>query len=119
MSGEANNDIIPWLLTGVVTVIGALSTALVYVFRKTEYDNAQAIKELKESNLELKAGNRATNDKADKCEEDRHALFTQCAVMKGVLESNAAKILALETKISNMDRLGTKFENNFNKERSE
>jgi len=107
---DQNNEIVPWVLTGIATVVGALSTALVYIFRKAEFDNAEAIKELKETHKELKNENKITNDKADKCEEDRHKLFTECAVMKGVLQANAAKMLAMETRISQIDRTGTQYQ---------
>lgn len=108
---DSNNEMIPWVLTGVATVIGALSTALVYVFRKTEFDNAKAIEKLDANNVELKAELKITSDKADKCEQDRHKLFTECAVMKNKLQDNADKISALETKLSRIDATGTKFEN--------
>jgi len=93
---DQNNEIIPWVLAGVTTVAGALSTAVVYMFRKSEFDNAEAIKELKESN-------RIVSDKADKCEADRHVLFGQCEVMK-------AKMEMLESKMQRIDNKGTQYQ---------
>jgi hypothetical protein len=93
---DSHNEIVPWVLAGVGTVVGALSTALVYVFRKSEFDNAEAIKELKESN-------RIVSDKADKCEEDRHLLFAQCEVFKTKMET-------LESRVQRIDKTGTQYQ---------
>jgi len=104
---DQNNEMIPWVLTGVATVVGALSTALVYVFRKAEFDNAEAIKKAEIRNEiainELKESNKEIADKADKCEADRHVLFGQCEVMK-------AKMEMLESKMQRIDKTGTQYQ---------
>jgi hypothetical protein len=100
---NTQNELVPWVLTGVVSVIGALSTALVYVFRKTEFDNAKAIENLERDKVEMKAEIKTITEKADKCDEDRHVLFAQNEVMK-------AKMNVLESKMQRIDSKGTQYQ---------
>lgn len=84
-----------WVLAGIGAIVSTLLTGVVTLFRMRESENAQAITKL-EQNLAT------INGKADKCEEDRHLLFTSCEVMK-------IKLDVLEKRICSIDKNGTDF----------
>lgn len=94
MTSETNG-LTGWVLAGVGAVVSTLLTGIVTLFRMRESENAQAITKL-EQNLNT------INNKADKCEEDRHALFTSCELMR-------FKIDVLEKRVSSIDNNGTDF----------
>lgn len=75
-----DNSYMGWVLAGVASIVGTLSTVVAYLFRKSEFDNAQAIKKLEEHNAEVAK-------KADDCEKDRTTLFATCEVLKVKVEN--------------------------------
>ena len=91
------NGVTGWVLAGVGAVVSTLLTGVVTLFRMRESENSKAISKLEQSLLEV-------SGKADKCEQDRHTLFTSCEVMKVKLE-------VLERRVSTMDSNGTKYGN--------
>jgi hypothetical protein len=84
-----------WATAGVATVIATLAGVVAKLFQMRESETSKSIAELKQEVAITKAS-------AHKCEEDRTTLFAQCEVMK-------YKIDNLETRISSIDRDGTKF----------
>jgi len=84
-----------WLTAGIATVVATLSSAVAFLFRLRENENAKRIEDLKSEVS-------AINVKADKCEEERTELKTECALMRG-------KIQVLETKLAFIDANVTKF----------
>ena len=94
MTAETNG-LTGWVLAGIGAIVSTLLTGVVTLFRMRESENAQAITKL-EQNLD------AINSKADKCEADRHALFTSCELLK-------FKIDVLEKRVSSIDSNGTDF----------
>jgi len=95
--GLANEDetIIPWVLAGVGTIVSALLTGVVGLFRLRETENAKVLEEHKTkiAHLELKS---------DKCDEDRSKLFAQCEV-------NSFEIKSLKERITMIDANGTTY----------
>lgn len=102
MAQETDLSLLPWILTGVSAIMGALSTALVYLFRKTEYDNMQSIKEMKETNAqsikELKEANVQMMHLSNECDKARSHLFTLCEVNKFEIESLKAALNVVDKK---------------------
>jgi len=94
MSSEANG-LTGWVLAGIGAIVSTLLTGVVTLFRMRESENTAAIAKLEKSLAEV-------SDKADKCEEDRHLLFTSCEVMK-------IKLDVLEKRICSIDNNGTDF----------
>ena len=94
MSEEANG-LTGWVLAGIGAIVSTLLTGVVTLFRMRESENAQAISKLEHNLI-------AINGKADKCEEDRHSLFTSCEVLK-------IKLDVLEKRVSSIDNNGTDF----------
>lgn len=78
-----------WVLAGIGAIVSTLLTGVVTLFRMRESENAQAITKL-EQNLAT------INGKADKCEEDRHLLFTSCKVLE-------TKMAMLDSRMSSID----------------
>lgn len=85
--------LLPWLLAGVMSVIGALSSAVVYIFKRREWENTETLKELK---IEVAAQRLST----EKCEDERNTLFSKCAVFESQLNY-------LSKKVASIDRTGT------------
>jgi hypothetical protein len=89
------NGLTGWVLAGIGAIVSTLLTGVVTLFRMRESENTAAIAKLEKSLTEV-------SSKADKCEEDRHVLFTSCEVLKIKLE-------VLEKRISSIDTNGTDF----------
>lgn len=100
MSDESDMSLLPWILTGVVSVVGALSTALIYVFRKAEFDNAVAIKDLKDSNASLFAANANLYRMLAERDEERSKAVAQIEVLQ-------YKLTHVEAKLCRIDETGT------------
>lgn len=94
MTSETNG-FTGWVLAGIGAVVSTLLTGVVTLFRMRESENTAAIAKLEQSLTEV-------SDKADKCEEDRHLLFTSCEVLK-------IKLDLLEKRISSIDNNGTDY----------
>ncbi len=86
--------------------MSTLLTGLVTLFRMRENENAKLIAELKSESskaiLELKQEVAVTRAASEKCEQDRHELFTAC-------ELNKFEIKVLKEQIAKMDESGTKY----------
>lgn len=93
MSGD--NGITGWFTAGIATVVASLSSVVAFLFKLRENENTRRITELKE---EVKT----ISVKADKCEEERGELRTECAMMRGKIET-------LETRLAFIDVNGTAF----------
>mgnify|MGYP000019259117 CR=1 FL=1 len=92
MPSDEQTDIVPWVLAGIVSIVGALTTALVYVVKKIESDNATSIKKLELENESFKA-------ELTECKEDRAKIFTELELLKD--------------RIVRMDKDGTKFSHKY------
>ena len=103
MFSEESNGFTGWVLAGIGGIISTLLTALVSVIKVRENENAKAIKKLEDTNAKLESNVQQISDKADKCETDRHQLFTNCKVME-------CKLDLLEKRIISIDSIGTKHE---------
>ncbi len=86
--------------------MSVLAGAVATLFRMRENENAKLIAELKSESskaiLELKQEVAVTRAASEKCEQDRHELFTAC-------ELNKFEIKVLKEQIAKMDESGTKF----------
>lgn len=87
-------QIIPWVLATLGALGTAAGTTIAYLFRKNEYDNAQAI-------TRLEGANNILTIKSDKCEADRTVLFAKC-------ERNAERIEWLERRLQQIDAAAPK-----------
>lgn len=94
MSNDAN-ALSGWVTAGLATILATLSSAVAFLFKLRENENAKRIEDLKTEVQTIGA-------KSDKCEEERGELKTACAIMKGELE-------VLKTKLAFIDVNGTKF----------
>lgn len=101
-----NSSLLGWVLAGIGAVVSTLSTWLVILFRTRESENAKMIAELKSESskaiTELKQEIAVTRAASQKCEQDRHELFTAC-------ELNKFEIKVLKDQLAKMDESGTKF----------
>jgi len=97
---QQDATLLPWLLAGVMSVIGTLSTALVYIFKRKEWENTETLKELKVEVAVQKIEITAQRKSTEKCEEERNSLFSKCAVFENQLEW-------LTKKIAFIDKTGT------------
>ena len=75
--------------------MSVLAGAVATLFKMRENENSKAIAELKQEVAVTKAA-------SEKCEQDRHELFTAC-------ELNKFEIKVLKEQIARMDNDGTKF----------
>ena len=92
---ETQNAMTGWVTAGVAAIIAALSSTVAFLFKLRENENAKRI-------TELRADIESISLKADKCEEDRTNLKTECASLRG-------KIELLEVKLSYIDINGTDY----------
>jgi len=86
---QQDTTLLPWLLAGVMSVIGALSSAVVYIFKRREWENTEALKELK---VEVAAQRESTQ----KCEDERNTLFSKCAVFESQLSYLVKKVASID-----------------------
>lgn len=91
MSDSEPTALLPWALAGVSSCIGALSAALLFVFRLREVENANRI-----ADLENRLNDTAA--KADKCEHDRMEVTAQC-------RANTVQIAMLQEQLDLLKRL--------------
>jgi septal ring factor EnvC (AmiA/AmiB activator) len=84
-----------WVMASVATIIASLASAVAFLFKLRENENAKNIQELK-SDLQ------ASSERSKQCEQDRAELYTKCAVLE-------AKMETLESKVSKIDVTGTKY----------
>jgi hypothetical protein len=89
------NGLTGWVLAGVATSFATLSSVVAFLFKLRENENAKAI-------LKLETSLQEVSDKAEKCETDRHLLFTSCEVLK-------IKLDVLEKRVCSIDSNGTDF----------
>lgn len=95
MSEATDNGFVTWVIAGIAAILGVLTSTVAYLFKVSENANAQAIKELKDSNAHLETRSTA-------CEKDRNELFAKCAVLE-------EKVSHLDTKLKSIDKEGTQF----------
>ena len=67
-----NDNWLGWILTGIVSIIGALAAAVTTLWSRAESRNAEAIKALEAETIELRRAN-------ELCESDRRDLFARVA----------------------------------------
>ncbi len=84
-----------WVTAGIATILATLSSAVAFLFKLRENENAKRLEELK-SDVET------INAKADKCETEREELKVECAVMR-------SKIETLEIKLERINVNGTQY----------
>jgi septal ring factor EnvC (AmiA/AmiB activator) len=84
-----------WVTAGIATILATLSSAIAFLFKLRENENAKRLSELK-SDVET------INAKADKCEVEREGLKVECAVMR-------SKIETLEVKLERINVNGTDY----------
>ena len=89
MFNAENGGFTGWVLAGIGAIVSTLLTGVVTLFRMRENENAKAIIKLETSLSEV-------SNKADKCEEDRHILFTNCKVLE-------TKMQMLDSRMSHID----------------
>ncbi len=82
-----------WVTAGIAGILATLSSAIAFLFKLRENENAKRLSELK-SDVET------INAKADKCEVEREGLKVECAVMR-------SKIETLEVKLERINVNGT------------
>ena len=78
-----------WVLAGIGAIVSTLLTGVVTLFRMRENENSKAITKLETSLTHF-------SEKADKCEQDRHVLFTNCKVLE-------TKMQMLDSRMSSID----------------
>lgn len=83
-------NLLPWALAGVSSCIGALSAALLFVFRLREVENAKRITDLEKRLDEAIL-------KSEKCEQDRLEVTAQC-------RANTVQIQMLQQQIEQLTR---------------
>lgn len=95
-------------------MVSTLLTGLVTLFRMRENENAKMIAELKSESskaiTELKQEVAVTRAASEKCEQDRHELFTAC-------ELNKFEIKMLKEQIATIDKDGTKYSHSLEKDK--
>jgi chromosome segregation ATPase len=95
MENTPDSSILGWAIAGVMTIISALTTGLLTLFRIRESENAKNIEKLETSLTAL-------SNKADKCEEDRHTLDKKCEVLQ-------VQLNVLTEKVGSIDKDGSEF----------
>lgn len=95
MMSNGSTEVSGWFTAGIATVVATLSSVVAFLFKLRENENAKRIEDLKTEVQTISV-------KADKCEEERTELKTECAIMRGKLE-------VLETKLAFIDVNGTKY----------
>lgn len=94
MMSNETTEVSGWFTAG-ITVVATLSSVVAFLFKLRENENAKRIEELKNDFGVISV-------KANKCEEERVELKTECASMRGEIE-------VLKTKLAFIDVNGTKF----------
>ena len=89
---QTDGTLLAWAIAGVGAVVTALVSSVAYLFRKSEYDNALAIKVLQERNDKQELSAEKLSDHIQKCEDDRTKLFSQTAVLGSQVASLEARI---------------------------
>jgi hypothetical protein len=96
--------------------MSVLAGAVATLFKMRENENAKLIAELKSESSkaisELKQEVAVTRAASEKCEKDRHELFTAC-------ELNKFEIKVLKEQIASIDRDGTKFSHSLDVKKSQ
>lgn len=85
--------------------MSVLAGAVATLFKMRENENSKAIAELKQEVAVTKAA-------SEKCERDRHELFTAC-------ELNKFEIKVLKEQIAKMDEGGTKYSHSLDVKRGQ
>lgn len=63
MAGPEENGFVAWVIAAILASAGVLTSAIAYLFKSTEFQNAKAIERLEKAN--------------EKCEQDRIELHRQ------------------------------------------
>jgi biopolymer transport protein ExbB/TolQ len=113
MAGPEENGFVPWVVAAILASAGVLTSAIAYLFKGTEFQNAQAIQRLEKAKAEekeifkafqeaqaaeireLKKLNEEDRERSRKCDEDRLELHKQLS--------------ALLERVKEIDSLGTKY----------
>jgi septal ring factor EnvC (AmiA/AmiB activator) len=92
VTDTSTNGIIPWLLAAMASLAATLSSALAYVYRKREAENAERITDLKAEAAAFRTELDVVKEESDECKKQRAELATSVAV-------NTYKIQVLEEKL--------------------
>lgn len=95
---QTDGTLLAWVIAGVGAILTTLVSTVAYLFRKSEYDNAQAIKVLQDQNEKQEAYSNKLSDHIQRCEDDRTKLFSQTAVLGSQVASLESRIKAHEGK---------------------
>lgn len=95
---QTDGTLLAWVIAGVGAILTTLVSTVAYLFRKSEYDNAQAIKVLQSQNEKQEAYCNKLSDHIQNCENDRTKLFSQTAVLGSQVASLESRIKAHEGK---------------------
>ena len=87
----------PWYIAIGSTIITALSSALTYLFKLLENENSKNIAKLETKNTQLEQKIDTIQQKADKCEDDRATLFSECNVLRNEVKHMQAKMQIIDT----------------------
>lgn len=113
MAGPEESGFVAWVIAAILASAGVLTSAIAYLFKNTEFQNAKAIERLEKAKAEdkevfkafqeaqaseikeLKKLNDEDRARSRKCEEDRVELHKQLAL---ILQ-----------RVGEMDSMGTKY----------
>jgi hypothetical protein len=80
MAGPEESGFVAWVIAAILASAGVLTSAIAYLFKSTEFQNAKAIERLEKANA--------------KCEEDRIELYRQLGLILqriGEIDSKGTK----------------------------
>ena len=86
--GVPGDGLVPWVITGLLSMLAAAGSIITYLARKIANDNSIEIKELKE--------------RSTACEKDRSELLAKHSVLEH-------EVNTLKTKLCSIDANGTKY----------
>ena len=106
MAGPEENGFVPWVVAAVMASAGVLTSAIAYLFKNTEFQNAKAIERLEKAKAEdkeflsneikeLKKLLDVARDNSRKCDDDRLELHK--------------KLTALLERVAKIDSQGTQY----------
>jgi hypothetical protein len=93
---QTDSTLLAWVIAGVGGVVTTLVSVVAYLFRKSEYDNAQAILSLEERNEKQDIEHEKMVMHIQRCEDDRTQLFSQTAVLGAQVAALAERVKIYE-----------------------
>ena len=95
---QTDGTLLAWVIAAVGAIVTTLVSTVAYLFRKSEYDNAQAIKVLQAQNEKQEAYSCKLSEHVQRCEDDRTQLFSQTAVLGSQVASLEERLKSHEGK---------------------